>query len=83
MPHGGTITEVTTICTAGTATATFKINNSALGGTANSVSSSEQSQAHASSNTFVAGDDIQVTFSSVSADLEEVSFMIKYTRTLL
>lgn len=82
IPYGGTITEVTTISSAGTATATFKINTTALGGTANSVSSVEQSQAHASSNTFVAGDDIQVTFSSVSADCENVSFTIKFTRTL-
>lgn len=77
--HGGTITETTTISASGTCTATFKINTTALGGTANSVSSSEQSQAHASSNAFVAGDDIVITVSGNSA-CADMSFTIKYTR---
>ena len=80
--HGGTITETTTISASGTCTATFKINTTALGGTANSVSSSEQSQAQASANVFAAGDDIQITVSSNSVCLD-MSFTIKYTRTLL
>lgn len=79
--HGGTITETTTISESGTCTATFKINTTALGGTANSVSNSEQSQSHASSNAFSAGDDIQVTVSSNSSCLG-MSFTIKYTRVL-
>lgn len=81
MAHGGTITETTTISASGTCTATFKVNSTALGGTANSVSSSEQSQAHASTNTFVAGDDIVLTVSSNSS-CADMSFSIKYTRTL-
>lgn len=81
MPHGGTITETTTRSVSGTATATFKINTTALGGTANSVSSSEQSQSHSSSNAFSAGDDIVITISSNSSCVD-MSFMIKYTRTL-
>lgn len=80
-PHGGTITETTTISVSGTCTATFKINTTALGGTANSVSSGEQSQSHASTNTFSAGDDIQLTVSSNSS-CTDMSFSIKYTRTL-
>ncbi len=79
--HGGTFTETTTRSESGTATFTFKINTTALGGTANSVSSSEQSQAHASNNVFVAGDDIVITASSNSACLG-ASFTMKYTRTL-
>jgi hypothetical protein len=79
--HGGTITETTTISESGTATFTFKVNSTALGGTANSVSSAEQSQAHASTNTFAANDDIVITASSNSACLG-ASFTIKYTRTL-
>lgn len=78
--HGGTITETTTISASGTCTATFKINTTALGGTANSVSSSEESQAHASANDFVAGDDIQITISANSS-CADMSFTIKYTRT--
>lgn len=77
--HAGTITETTTRCGSGTATATFKINTTALGGTANSVSTSEQSQSHSSSNAFSAGDDIVITISSVSA-ITDMSFTIKYTR---
>lgn len=79
--HGGTITETTTISASGTCTATFKINTTALGGTANSVSSTEQSQAHASANVFSAGDDIVITVSSNSS-CADMSFSIKYTRTL-
>lgn len=78
---GGTITEITTRSVSGTGTLTGKINTTALGGTANSVSSSEQSQSHASSNTFAAGDDIVITMSSVSS-LLDMSVKIKYTRTL-
>ena len=81
LPFAGTITSTTTKCATGTATATFKINTTALGGTANSVSTSEQSQAHASSNTFSAGDDIIITISS-NAACEDMNFMIEYTRTL-
>jgi len=82
IPHGGTITETVTRSESGTCTATFKVNTTALGGTANSVSSSEQAQAQASSNTFVADDDIVVTISSNSSCVG-MSFTIKYTRTLL
>lgn len=82
IPHGGTITETVTRSESGTCTATFKVNTTALGGTANSVSSSEQAQAQASSNTFVADDDIVVTISSNSS-CAGMSFTIKYTRTLL
>ena len=77
----GTITETTTICVSGTCTATFSINGTPLGGTANSVSSSEQSQTHSSANTFVAGDDIAVTISSVSA-CKRLAASIAITRSL-
>lgn len=79
--HGGTITDVTTRSASGTCTATFKINTTALGGTANSVSSTEQTQSHASANVFAAGDDIVITVSSNSS-CADMSFTIKYTRTL-
>jgi len=79
--HAGVITDTTTICGSGSCTATFKINTTALGGTANAVSSSEQSQAHASVNAFSVGDDIQLTVSSNSS-CTDFSFRIGYTRTL-
>ncbi len=80
-PFGGTINETVTICASGTCTATFKINTTALGGTANAVSSVEQTQAQASNNVFVAGDDIVVTISSNSTCLD-MSFTIKFTRVI-
>ena len=79
--NNATITETVTDCTSGTATATFKINTTALGGTANSVSSTEQSQAHASANTLATGDDIVVTISSASS-LTSPRFSLSGSRTL-
>lgn len=81
IPFGCTITETVTRSASGTCTATFKINTTALGGTANSVSSTEQSQAHSSANVVAAGDDIVMTISSNSACVD-LSFTIKTTRTL-
>lgn len=81
IPYAITITETVTRSTAGTCTATFKINTTALGGTANSVSTSEQAQAHASNNAAAVDDDIVLTISSNSA-AENISFTIKFTRTL-
>lgn len=80
-PHGGTITETSSKCTSGTATATFKIGTTPLGGTANAVSSAQVNQAQASANVFAAGDAIVVTMSANSACLGAV-FSVKYTRTL-
>lgn len=81
MAHGGTITETTTRSASGTCTATFAINTTPLGGTANSVSSTEQSQAHASANVFAAGDDIELVVSANSS-CADMSFTIVYTRVL-
>lgn len=81
IPYGCTINETTTRCTSGTATATFKINTTALGGTANSVSSSEQTQTHSSANVVATGDDIVLTISA-NASCLNLSFTIKFTRTL-
>ena len=78
-PFAGTITKTTTKSASGTCTATFKINTTALGGTANSVSSSEQEQSHSSANAFSVGDDIVVTISSNSTCVD-ASFTIEYTR---
>lgn len=81
LPYALTITETTTISASGTSTFTFKLNTTALGGTANAVSSSEVSQAHSSSNVAAAGDDIVITASSTSSCLF-ASFTITFTRTL-
>ena len=66
-PISGTITDTTTKCDSGTATYTFKINSTALGGTANSVSSTEQTQSHSSDNEFAVGDDLVITRSANSS----------------
>lgn len=68
-------------CDSGTATATFKVNSTPLGGTANSVSSTEQTQAHASANVVGVGDDLIVTLSSNSSSVE-VRLNAHTTRTL-
>ena len=81
MPFAGTITETSSKCVSGTATATFKVNTTALGGTANAVSSSQVNTTQSSANTFVANDLIQVTMSANSSCLG-ASFTIKYTRNL-
>jgi hypothetical protein len=81
MAFAGTITETTTRSASGTCTATFSINGSNLGGAANSVSSTEQSVSRTTSNTFAAGDDVELTVSSNSSCVD-MSFTIAYTRTL-
>lgn len=63
----GIITSTTSKSASGTCTATFKIAGSTLGGTANSVSSTAQSQAHTTACTFAKGDLISVTISSNSS----------------
>jgi hypothetical protein len=81
-PFAFTITETTTRTEVGTATCTFAIDGVSLGGTANSASTSEQSQAHSTNNAVTAGQDVTVTFSSTSADCENLSITIAGTRTL-
>lgn len=81
IPFACTIDSVTTDCASGTCTLTTKINTTALGGTANSVSTSEEEQTHSSSNSVSVGDNIRLTVSSNSS-CTRMSFTIKYTRTL-
>lgn len=76
-----TITSVTTRCTTGTATLTVKINTTALGGSTNSVSTTEQTRTHSSANAVAVGDDIVFTFSSVSS-CEGVSILLAGTLVL-
>lgn len=81
IPFPIEITSVATKSSAGTCTATVKIGSTALGGTANSVSSTEQIQTHTSSNTGVVGDDVKATISSNSS-AEMVEIFITYQRLL-
>jgi len=75
LPHARTITLVRTKTASGTCTVTAKIGSTALGGTANSASSTAQEQAHASNNAAVKGNTVKVTVSANAAALGlEVSF---------
>lgn len=80
-PFGFSITSVTTRSATGTCTLATKINATALGGTANSVSTSEQTQAHTTANTVAAGDDVVLTVSSNSG-AEDVSVTLACSLTL-
>lgn len=75
------INETTTDCSTGTATVTWKINGVALGGTANSASTTKQTQAHTSANTVAVGDVVSITVSANSS-CENLATTYKYTRTL-
>lgn len=79
--YARTINKITTIATAGTGTLTGKINSTPLGGSANSASTSEESQTHASANAMAVGDDLVITMSGVSG-LENLTVTISATRTL-
>lgn len=75
-----TITGVTTRTGSGTCTVTAKINTTALGGTANSASTGEQTQAHSSANEVAAGDDIVLT---VSASASPTMLSVTLSGTLM
>lgn len=66
-PYGYTITQVDSKCRSGSCTATTKIGVTALGGGANSVSTSLQSKTHTSNNTIAAAGTSVVTISSNSS----------------
>jgi len=69
LPYSGEVLNTKTISESGTCTATFKIGSTALGGTANSVSSSLDSEDHSTDNEFDVGDSLVLTASSNSTCL--------------
>ena len=76
MPFAGEITTLRTKTQSGTCTVTGKINTTALGGTANSASSTAQEQVHSSANAWVKGDTLKVTISANSSATDlEIAFM--------
>jgi hypothetical protein len=81
MEHDGTVTAITTQAVSGTCTLTGKVNATNLGGTANSASTTKTTQAHASANTFVDGDNLVFTASANSA-CAGLSITVAYQRTL-
>lgn len=80
-PVERTVTSITTESASGTCTLTGTIDGVALGGTANSVSSTESEQAHSSANVVGVGEDLVLTASSNSSCLDMV-VTVKYTYAL-
>jgi len=80
VPFGCTVVETTTKTGAGTATVTYKINTTALGGAAHSATTTENSIARSSANAIIDGDDFSATISAVSG-CTKLSLSAKYTRT--
>lgn len=72
------ITSVTTICGFGTATLTVTVDGVAIDGSANSVSTSEQSQAHDQSVSI--GQDVAIVISGITNCLD-LAFSIEITRS--
>jgi hypothetical protein len=81
IPFAGTITRTVTKASTGTCTLTVKISANAVGGSAHSVTSSQESILRTTSNTFAAGDDLVLTVASNSA-CENLAVSVDYTRTL-
>jgi hypothetical protein len=81
-PFGMTISEVTTDCDSGTCTATVKINGTSLGGTANSVSTTEQTRTHTTANVAAIGDEVTLVISANSS-CENMRLSFKFTRPLI
>jgi uncharacterized protein (DUF2147 family) len=80
VPFAGTIHETTTDCSQGSGTARFKIEGVNLGGTINTVSSSEQSQTHNSANVFASGNTISFTITMDSPSIIDFVFTVRYSR---
>lgn len=76
-----TITEVVTKCKSGSCTVVLTIDGTPLGGSSNSVTTSEQSQSHSTANTWGVGQDVGVTISSNSS-CEGLRITFKTTRTV-
>lgn len=81
IPYAATINSITTDCTAGTATITGKINTTALGGTANSASTTEQEQEHSTANAMAVGDNFRIT-TSANSGCENLTITAKVTRAI-
>lgn len=79
MLQPGIVTELITQCESGTCTVTGKVNTTALGGTANSASTTFEKQQHTTSNAYLAGDKLIITVSSNSSCLGlTVQFNVEY-----
>jgi hypothetical protein len=81
-PYSLEIDSVTTDCDSGTCTATIEIDGTPLGGTANSVSSTETTQSHTSDNEGAAGCNVTIAIAS-NAGCEKMRLSVKFRRPLI
>lgn len=81
LGYSASWTEVETDCLSGTCTLTVKIGSTPLGGTANAVSTSRQTQAHTTANSMAATDDLVFTVSA-NASCQRMTVTVRGTRTL-
>ncbi len=81
IPTANTIASLTAISCAGTCTLTGKINSTALGSSANAVSTVEGTVTHSSNNAMSIGDDFLVTLSA-NASCAGLTLTAKVTTTL-
>ena len=79
--YGFSITEVSTICSSGTCTLEISIGGTPLGGSTNSVSTSQADETHGSANVVNIGDNIEITVSS-NASCENMNISLTGERTL-
>lgn len=77
------IIEVTTHTAAGTAILTPKIGSTALGGGANSASTTKSTVTHSADNELGIGQTLNFTLSSVSSDCVDLAWTVKFTRAVL
>lgn len=81
IPYGMTFTGFAAKLASGTLTATLKINSTAITTGAINVTSTQQSVTPTAANVAVADDALVMTISSISSPVD-LSFTVKYTRTL-
>lgn len=81
--YARSIPEITAYALVGTITLTWKIGSSALGGGANSVTTSKATVSHSSDNEIAIGDTLTCVLSSVSSDCAGVGWTIKQQRPLV
>lgn len=80
-PFGMTLSEFTGKTSAGTLTATLKINTTAVTGGALSVTGTQSSGTLTAANAVTANDVVVITVSAVSS-ATDFSWVVKYSRTL-
>jgi len=81
MPFAATLTGFTAKTSSGTLTATLKINTTAVTSGAINVTSTQGSVTPTAANVMAADDALVITLSSVSSAVD-LSFTVKYTKTL-